>query len=183
MIGRRFGAVALAAALTAALGACGDDGGSDEAASEDTTTTTEAAEETTTTEGDSGEEPSGGGDIDFGNLEECTEVGLAYASLGLALFGGALGAGDPNAEPIDFEELVSEVEAITDDVPDDVADDFQTVIDTYRQVLDDLGGDISTIDFADPDTAEALEALDSDEFTEANEAVGAYLEEVCGSTP
>ena len=58
---------------------------------------------------------------------------------------------------------------------------LETVASTYEEVLEELGGDLEGDDFLDPDNAEAFEPLSSEEFTEANEVVTAYLDEICAA--
>ena len=179
---RRFGALAVAFTLVGAGAACGGDD-DDEAADETTTTT----EESNSSDEDSGDEDSGGEDIgldtgavDFGNLDECLQFAGAYASLGLVFLGGAFGG---ETEDIDVDEIISEVQAVADEAPDDVKDAFETVLETYQEVFDNLedaGADLNdAFDFTDPDVAEAMEPLNGDDFNEANNEVSAFLDEQC----
>ena len=183
---RRFGALAVALTLVGAAAGCGDDdSGSDEDSAEETTTTEEEGSED---EGSESEDEDSSGDVDldsgavdFGNLEECLEFAGAYASLGLVFLGGAFGG--EGAEDIDVDEIIGEVEAVASEAPDDVQDAFDTVISTYQDVfenMEDAGVDLNdAFDFTDPDLAEAMEPLNSDDFNEANNEVSAFLDEQC----
>jgi hypothetical protein len=176
---RRIGAAALAAVLAMGLVACGDDGGDDDDVSLEGV---EGSDDGSGSGNGSGTEDTEPDDTDstdlsvpdFGNLDECLEIAGAYASLSLAFFGGALGG-----EDVDVEQVIGQVEDVRDEAPDDVAEAFDVALETYQEVFENLGGDLDAVDFLDPDTAEALEPLSSDEFNEANETVSAYLDEVC----
>jgi hypothetical protein len=166
------------------LAACGDDGGDDDDVSlegvegADDGSGSGSGSGTGDTEPDDSGDGDDTGDIDlpagFGNSEECLELATAYGSLSLVFLGGSFGG-----EDLDVDDVLDRVEAASEDAPGEVQDAFDTVIDTYAEVRENLGGDFTAADLLDPDTAEAFEPLSSDEFTEANDTVVAYFDEVC----
>jgi hypothetical protein len=177
---RRIAAAALAGVLVLGLAACGDDGGDDEDVSlEDAGSDGGSGDGSSTddTEADSTDD-TGSGDVDlpagFGTSEECIEMAGAYASLNVALLGGAFGG-----EDFDPDEILERVDAVGEDAPDEVQDAIDTVVDTYAEVRENLGGEFNITDILDPDTADALDPLNSEEFNEANQVVADYFEEVC----
>ena len=66
------------------------------------------------------------------------------------------------------KEAQEAVEKLKADLPDELDDALDTVGDAYGEV-------------ADKGLIDGAEALDTDEFKEADEKINAYLEEACGT--
>ncbi len=96
-------------------------------------------------------------DLDMGNLEECMSIGVTYAGLALSVLGGEDAA----------KEALGEVDELKTKFPDELEDDLDVVADAYAKVAED--GFI-----------EGGEAMETDEFKEADANIQAYLEEACG---
>jgi hypothetical protein len=173
MISRKLLAALFAGLLL--LGACSSDDNPDEASSDDT-----SVDDTT--------DPTDLGDLgDLGDLDdlgdlgdlgdvaglggECVEFSLGYASVFLGSF-AALGGAD-DAEVEEYLDSISELDA---SVPGEIEDDFAIVSEAYAEYFQVLADD----GFASDGAAEATEAIDSDEVTEAQENIDAWLAENCG---
>lgn len=129
---------------------------STEAQSDAETSTTEKSTSTTGS-ASSADDGSDSSIPDLGNLGDCLEVSLSYASLFL---GAAFATDDQKAE------LEQQLDEIRGKVPADIQDD----LDTIRQGMENTDGIV-----------ELGEYLDSDEFKDADANVQAYFEETCGT--
>ena len=169
---RRTSALALTMVLALGVTACG---GGDDEDSADTTTT---EEETTTTEG-SGDD---GGGTDLGAFSgECEEFYEAFANAGTAVGEAFSGGGEG-----DLEEVAAYFAEVADDMPDEIADDFEIFAAAYgefAQALADSGIDLENMQEADPEAMAALqpalEAFSSAEVQEASNNIQAYVEANC----
>ena len=111
-------------------------------------------DDTGSTGGESGGESSGGGTTE----EFCTEFQALDDQF----------SQDPEAAS-DPAQVIEALEGL--DPPEEIADDFETVLEVSRQTAD--------VDIEDPDAvAEAQELGES--ATEANERVSTFLQEECG---
>ena len=150
-------------ALTLMLSAYGDDGGGDgdqqRAATPPTpllttpTTTppptTPTATRTTTTRAMAASRAGAFGD------EDCTIL------LSIAVAVAALGTGGEGFDAEGFEEIRSQLDAVAEDAPDDVADSLEVIKDTTDEVAELMADvDTSNEDFTDPEFQQAFtEAL------------------------
>jgi len=138
---RRFAAATILAVSSAALlGACGDDGG--DAQSSGTTEAAETTEADTTTEG-----TEGGGD----NAEVCS----AYAEVTIGL----------SAEDADPAALMTQLDTLDEQAPEEIAEPLGVLIAAARQVIDSGGEDFS--------------AFETPEFGMAQGQVDPYIYEQC----
>ncbi|HEX4906354.1 MAG TPA: hypothetical protein VFU93_12940 [Acidimicrobiales bacterium] len=118
-------------------------------------------------------------DFAFGS-EECLEASAAFLSAAggaAALFGG----GDE-----ELERSLAELQELGDDVPDEIADDFDVFVEVYADLADelaDLDYDPSSGEAPDDETMAALQELgerfeDSD-FQAASDRIQAWFTENC----
>jgi hypothetical protein len=176
---RRLGAAAVALTLLAGMSACGDDGGGD---GDEASATTSGTED----EGSGNEDESSGDDVDVDSAfvgEECEEFSEAFINAGASL-GGAFGGGGDE----DLEDVAGYFEEISDNVPDEIGDAFETYAEAfaaYARALADADVDLSDPSNIDPEDAQALaaagEAFSEPEVQEASEAITTYVSENCGA--
>ena len=175
-------------ALTLVLSACGDGGGGDDEAdnaSDDASDTASDNADSDTGDGDSdtGDGDTGDGGIPAGAFgdEDCAVL-LSIAVAPLA----ALGSGGEGFDAEGFEEIRSQLDAVAEDAPDDVADSLEVIKATTDEVAELMEDVDAEEDFTDPDFQqafnEALELLGSEEYTEASEEVSAFATEECNLT-
>lgn len=169
---RRIGAMTLAVVLGVGLTACG--GGDDDA--EAGTTTTEAATDDTTAD-DSGSDGADASDLLGG---DCAAFAEAFANAGEAS-GSALSGDDAG-----LEEAAAFFSEVADQVPDEIADDFEVFANAYAefaQAMADADIDLSNPSAADPEAMAELqtimESFSSDEVQEASNNITAYMSEHC----
>jgi hypothetical protein len=180
-------ALVLVAVLS--LVACGG-GGDDEDASGDAGTTAaataSAAPATTpaaapTAAATAGGSGSGGGDaaLSFFTSAECRNTTLAMAqALSFASPTGTAAGEDP------FEVLADALDAARDAAPDDIKNDLETLaagFAAFATAIEDAGGwNPASGQLPPPAVMQALESLDTPEFTTAGDNVTAWFEENCG---
>jgi len=159
---RTWTALCVAALLTVAVAGCSSSDSDDVSAER---TTTEAPDDgnrdddsTTNDDSPSDDENGSGGSGVLDDLQTCGAVSALAVTLGL---GAAFLTDDQKAE---LEQQLGDLQGR---VPDDIQDD----IDTLRDGTDD----------ADSIT-ELGEFLDSDEYRQAMDNIGEYLEETCDVT-
>jgi hypothetical protein len=99
------------------------------------------------------------GDLDMGALGDCMAIGMTYAGLAL----GALGGGDEAAQ-----EALDAIDELETQLPSELEDDIAVIADAYATM-------------AEEGIMEGGEALDTDEFKEADANIQAYIDETCGS--
>lgn len=174
-MGRR--ALGLTAAIVLGIGltACGGDDSGDEAAP--------TTEETSTDDGD-GDGGDESVDIDEvpGLTGECEELVAAYleASSGL----GSVMSGTET----DFSEIAAYFREVADNLPDEIAGDFEVFGEAYAefgQALEDAGIDLSNMAEADPAAIQALmpaiEAFDDPAVQEASENISDWMDASCSA--
>jgi hypothetical protein len=157
-------ALTLAALMIFGVAGCGDDEKADdttelESDGSKASDTTEADSNDSSSSDSSSDEPdlSDLGDMDLGNLDECMTVAATYAGLAMSALGGEEAA----------KEALSQLDELKTELPSDLEDDLDVIAEAYGEVADK-----GIIDGAD--------ALDSDEFNEADANIQAWLEETCG---
>ncbi|MCD9623723.1 hypothetical protein [Rhabdothermincola salaria] len=172
-------ATLLALVMVVAVAACG--GGGDDPVVESSgndSPTTEATDDS----GSDSDDGGSSGDLDnalgmFGD-DECTNVGLAYATISLgalgSMFGGAM-------EDEELQEMEDELAGLGAEIPDEIADDFEVIQDAFAEFGEALGEGGGNI--FDPEYQEKMEeagaALESDEVTEAQANIEEWLAENC----
>lgn len=114
-----------------------------------------------------------------GISSECTDLYNGWIS--------AMGAASAamSGQTGDDVDMVAYFESLAAAVPDDIADDVRVISAAWAgwtQALADHDNDITAL-MSDPAAMAAMEAISSDEVTAASDAVGAYFDEVCGTTP
>ncbi len=184
---RTTGAVLVLVAVLS-LVACGSGGEDDEDASGDAGTTAAVAAPTTAataptaaaTVGGSG---SGGGDaaLSFFTSAECrnTTLAMAQAMSSFAAPTGSTAGEDP------FAELADALDAAGDAAPDDIKNDLETLaagFAAFATAIEDAGGwNPASGQLPPPAVMQALESLDTPEFTAAGDNVTAWFEENCAT--
>lgn len=177
--GRR--ALGLTAAIVLGIGltACGGDDSDDDA-----TATTEAPSSDDGSSDDSGSEDDGMVDVDDvpGLTGECEELVAAYleASSGL----GSVMSGTET----DFSQIAAYFSEVADNLPDEIADDFEVFGAAYAefgQALEDAGIDLENMSEADPAAIQALmpalEAFDDPAVQEASDNISTWMDENCAA--
>jgi hypothetical protein len=172
---RRLIALLIVGFVLAALAGCSSDGDNSNDA------TDVSVDEGTDTPGpDEGADDDVPGRSNLGNLEDCAEAARAFAGVVAAPF--TFLSGQATDEQI--AEWEDQVEELKGNVPDDLADDYQTLADAYGEFAAALDG-VSLSDMLNPQTQQALqeasERLDTDEVQAAQERVQAYFESNCQS--
>lgn len=168
-------AALLAMVMVVAVAACG--GGGDDPVVE--------SSGSDVTSGDSGSDS--GSDSDSGDLDdalgmfgddECTNVGLAYATISLGALGSMFGGAMEDGE---LEEMENELADLEAEIPDEIAGDFEVIQDAFAEFGAALGDGAGNI--FDPEYQEKMEeagaALESDEVTEAQANIEDWLSENC----
>lgn len=183
---RKLGAALLAGVLVLGVAACG--GGSSSSApsvvsNESTTSTTRASSPATTATGGG----SAGSDLSDalgavgGTAGTCLELGLAYASISLSLLGGSFGAA-VGADQSQLDEAARQFDDIQADLPPELKDDFATLQAGFESFSAALSGGTGNI--LDPAYQAQLEtageALETPEFTAAQQNIENYLDANCG---
>lgn len=158
----RTAAVTTSALLAFALAACG--GGSDDGSASDT-----GSEGGSTTE--ESPQPEAGGDDVCGATEALTEMSSAMSDI------------DPNdlqATMDKLEDLTSTIEAV-DQPPAEIADDWDALSSSFRDVTDSLGAVVD-----DPSDSEAMSkvsesmaTLSDESFQKSAQAISTYAAENC----
>lgn len=179
---RRRGRRALALTATIVLGiglaACGGDDSDDG----DAALATEEASSEDSSSDDGGSSDDGTVEIDdvAGLSGECEELVAAYAQASTGL--GSLMSGTGT----DFNEIAAYFNELADELPDEIADDFEVFGEVYARVgrtLEAAGIDAEDMAGADPATMQALTAaldgLDDPAIQEAAENISAFMEETC----
>jgi hypothetical protein len=171
--------LALVAAIAILIAACG--GGDEDDAGSDSATTTTAATATTTAATADGS-GSGGGDaaLSFFTNAECRNTTLAMAqALSFASPTGTAAGEDP------FVELADALDAARDAAPDDIKSDLETLASAFAVLataIEDAGGwNPASGQIPSAEVIQALERLDTPEFTTAGDNVTAWFEENCSS--
>ena len=182
---RTTGAVLVLVAVLS-LVACGSGGEDDEDASGDAGTTAALAAPTTaatapTAAATAGGSGSGGGDaaLGFFTSAECLNTTLAMAqALSFASPTGTAAGEDP------FVELADALDAAGDAAPDDIKGDLETLASAFAVLataIEDAGGwNPASGQIPPAEVIQALERLDTPEFTTAGDNVTAWFEENCG---
>mgnify|MGYP001226969715 CR=1 FL=1 len=180
-IGR--GALGLTAAIVLGVGltACGGDDSDDEAAP-----TTEAASSDDSSSADDGGDGGDDGMVEIDDVPglsgECEELVAAYleASSGL----GSVMSGTDT----DFSQIAAYFSEVADNLPDEIADDFEVFGQAYAefgQALEDAGIDLSNMAEADPAAVQALmpalEAFDDPAVQEASENISDWMDANCAA--
>ena len=93
------------------------------------------------------------------NLEECIAIAGTYAGLAMSALGGEEAA----------KEALDAVEDLDTKLPSELDDALDTVAEAYSTV-------------AEKGILDGAEALDTDEFKEADAEIQAYLDETCGTS-
>lgn len=175
----------LAAAMLV-VAACGDDDASDTAADD-----TEVVDDG---EGDdSGDDGSDDSD-DSQDDSDDGDLGDAAGFLGddrcdfvlSGAWANPFGAGaSPDGSIPQFSDLGDQFEAMADEAPEEIRDEFHVLADRFQQ-LGDLIGDVDMSDpqaaFQDPQVQQAFaqaEEIFDDEFQAASETVADYFEDHC----
>ncbi len=174
--------VAVAAVLSLAVTACGDDDTS--TASSDTSTTATTASGSNSDAEQAAEDAAGaaiGGDCAF--LGKIAGTGFEQAFDPTALMGNGQGAVDFGAV---YAPLADQLSQVADAAPDEIADSFHTLADGFKEVADQLDGvkiDFSDPQNMDPDAMAKLEAvgstLDTAEFQAASDEIDAWISANC----
>jgi hypothetical protein len=167
----RFAAVGLAMSGIMALAACGGDDSSDDkgsatteatadAGTDDTATTDTASDETVAD--DSTDTTIDTSDVEALSADECRALYDRFVGLGF----------DPTSDE-EPEDPSAAFDAIEDAVPDDLKDDvkvlregFETLTEASEKYKDDL---------TNPEYLQALESLNTPEFTEASARLEAFF--------
>ena len=115
-----------------------------------------------------------------GMSDDCTDLYNGWiAAMGAA---SAAMSGAGGSEDVD---MIAYFESLATAVPDDIADDVRVISAAWAEWTEALAshdGDITAL-MADPAAMAAMEAVSSSEVSAASDAVGAYFDEVCGTTP
>jgi hypothetical protein len=149
------------AALALAAGACGGDDDadvSDDAAASDVTSVVDDS----SPDVDSGDDSGGGEWCDLARELDSNDV-LDDVDIE-----------DPDAIESAFEEMIDLTQQAADSAPDEIKDDVELVVETARDLVDEL----RDVDF--DFTALDQSVLDNPEATAAGERIDAYGERVCG---
>jgi hypothetical protein len=170
---RRITMLALVAVLALSGAACGGD---DDSGGEEPEGTTDAAA------ADDGGADGG----DDGATDAAVAAGLLDEDCRFLLSGAylnPLAALAPGSET-DFEGSASQLEAIADAAPDEIADAMETVAEGYAAMVEVLA-DVDLEDpqaFADPELQAKLAELEDvfdEEYEAASETVSTYIQEEC----
>lgn len=165
----KFAALLFAALLV--LSSCSDDDGGDES-SQDQTTQDESTQDGSGASGEGSDSTDGGSDESAdggsgGDLDDCEAFGDAWNDLSDE-FEQAASSGDPGA-------VSEQLDEIADQVPDEIADDYQTVADGYAQ-LAALG---SGENVNPADAAQAAQVFTDGDFIEASQNITTWITENC----
>lgn len=173
-------------ALGLLLAACGDDDDTTEASTDDTTEETADDTATDTSEDDEGSDDDGSSglpsDVDLGECAFMADFAMTIDSFDeSALLGGEDGSfGDFIGATADA------LDEVADGAPDEIADAFRTMADTFGQAADELEG--VQLDFSDPENMdpEAMQAFEqvgqlfSDpEFEAASTEIDTWMQAEC----
>ncbi len=178
---RRITAALVASVLLFGTAAGCASGSDDEGSSDDTE---QESNDTDTTAGDSGDSGDSGDTEDTGDLGDlgdlgddlgdlgdlggdCLEFSLAYSGLYLSV----LGAVDEESA----QEIQDSIDELNASVPDDIADDFETV----SAAISDWVDAISEYGLLSEEATQASEALDEGDVAEANQNIEDWLAEEC----
>ena len=161
----RTAAVTTSALLAFALAACG--GGSDEGGS----TSEGSAEGGAATEESPQAEAEAGGDDVCGATEVLTDMSTAM---------GDVDPSDLQATMDKLEELTGTLEAV-DQPPAEIADDWDALSSSFREVTDSLGAvvDDPSDSEAMSKVSEAMSTLSDQSFQESAQAISTYTAENC----
>jgi hypothetical protein len=175
---RRLIALLFVGFVLAALAGCSSD---DDSSNDATDVATEDAREPSSPDDDASDGGSGddGSDRpDLGDLDDCARAAQAFAGVVAAPL-TFLGGQATDEEIAEWEDQLDELKQ---DVPDDLADDYETIAEAYREFASALEG-FSLGDMANPETRQAIEqasdSLDSDEVRQATANIEAYFESEC----
>jgi hypothetical protein len=122
-------------------------------------------------------------DLGAGELGDCMSVGLAYMTLTLGVGFGSLGAA-LGGDPEEMQATADELADLQDQIPDAIADDFETFRSAFEQMLAQLDiGEGEMPNVLDPEFQEQLEeasaVLESPEVKEAQENIATFMEDEC----
>jgi hypothetical protein len=109
--------------------------------------------------------------------EDCAEAVAAFASVSAGA-GAAFSGGDS-----DLEDSLEAFQAYAEVAPDEIQDDMEVLAEAYGEFIEaivDSGYDASSGEAPPDEVMEALEDLDSEELSAANERISAYFENECG---
>ena len=164
MTQHRVGALLVAAAFgLGGLAACGGD---DDPSTEETTTTAPSGEGST-------DDPT----LDFGG--ECEEFSQAFVDASQAV-GNALSGGSD-----DIEEVASYFEEVTENLPEEIQDDFGVFAEAYTEFARAMADSDIDPQAADPEALAELQEIMSEfssaEVQEASSNIQAYITENCSS--
>jgi hypothetical protein len=120
---------------------------------------------------------SGSGDSSASYCDRATGAKTAFEANG----GDEL-PDDPAELEAQFTAVTSSISALADVAPDDLADDFNSVVEAYDAVTSGLESvDYDFVDFlADPDLVATVEVLDSAEFEATTDRIDEFTEAECG---
>lgn len=152
---------------------------SDQSTTEKKTTTTEAEDETTDETTDDSDTP-GLDDLPTGGLDgDCLAISTLYAG---AMAQAATVFDPSGTSSDDLDKLADEFEKAKEDVPDSIADAFDTWSDAWTEYMAALDG-MSEGGMADPANLEKLEkateVIDAPEVKAASEEIEAYITKEC----
>jgi hypothetical protein len=172
---RRITGLAMATLMVLGVSACGSD---DDTSSSDTTVASaDGGDTTTTAASDDGGDGSTDGAAALGLIDEDCQFLLAGAYLN-PLVQAMSGAGS------DYDEVSDQLQAVAEKAPEEIQDAMDTISEGYAELAEALQ-DVDLTDvqsLQDPDVQEAFQNLESvfdEEYEQATQAVGDYVNENC----